>query len=175
MILVPSQRDINGFSAFPHPPLPGEPESKFMHLVSNPCVLQVNGVVFGITSTDVVFHLSNAEVHASTTHTNRFKRVIRHLFTQHSFYPLYPPPEETLVSYNHADIMQLPIKPHILIVPSQLRYFIMDVDGCCCVNPGTLTKGESGGTYARLNVNMQLHPTPEGSIVNNIAAQVIRI
>lgn len=123
-----------------------------------------------------------------------------------SFYPLYPPPEEILISFDHFEYFQLPLKPHILIVPSQFRYFVLvsffvfyflhvgclmpppllvnylcipshsqDVDDCCCVNPGTLTKGESGGTYARMNITMQKQPAQNGSIIENIAAQVIRI
>lgn len=58
-----------------------------------------------------------------------------------------------------------------LCIPSHSQ----DVDDCCCVNPGTLTKGESGGTYARMNITMQKQPAQNGSIIENIAAQVIRI
>lgn len=175
MILVPSHRDIHSIATYPQPPFESENRSKFMHFVSNPSLLNINGILFGITSTDVIFHISNSEVHSSTVHTNRFKRIIHHLFSQQSFYPLYPPPEEILISFDHFEYFQLPLKPHILIVPSQFRYFVLDVDDCCCVNPGTLTKGESGGTYARMNITMQKQPAQNGSIIENIAAQVIRI
>ena len=33
-----------------------------MHFVSDPCTLAINNIVFGITSTDVLFHLSAEEV-----------------------------------------------------------------------------------------------------------------
>ncbi|RXM95318.1 DNA polymerase alpha subunit B [Acipenser ruthenus] len=68
-----------------------------------------------------------------------------------NYYPLYPPAEEMNVDYEQFQAYaQLPVTPDIFITPSELRYFIKDVIGCVCVNPGRLTKGQVGGTYGRL-------------------------
>lgn len=100
---------------------------------------------------------------------------------------------------------QMLLTPDILIVPSELRYFIkvdkqlfrklslmlfpkchssvykyfstlsQDVSGCVCVNPGRLTKGQVGGTYGRLLIQ----PNPvmaEGKRASPcIAGQVVKI
>lgn len=42
-----------------------------------------------------------------------------------SYYPLYPPAEEVNMDYERfQQYGQLPLTPDILIVPSELRYFI---------------------------------------------------
>uniref|UniRef100_W5M4I8 DNA polymerase alpha subunit B n=1 Tax=Lepisosteus oculatus TaxID=7918 RepID=W5M4I8_LEPOC len=70
-----------------------------------------------------------------------------------SYYPLYPPAVDVNLDYEHFQSHgQMPVTPDVLIVPSDLRYFVKDVIGCVCVNPGRLTKGQVGGTYGRLLV-----------------------
>ena len=59
-----------------------------------------------------------------------------------------------------------------MVVPSDLRYFIKDISGCCCVNPGRLAKGQTGGTYAKLVIQPSGENKP---IVQRISAQVVRI
>lgn len=70
---------------------------------------------------------------------------------------------------------QLPVTPDVFIVPSELRYFVKDVLGCVCVNPGRLTKGQVGGTYGRLYLRRQTPEAGEGRRSPCIAAQVVRI
>ena len=57
VILIPSQRDVHHpYSVYPQPPLvlqQGTP-----HSYSDPSTLSLNGVCVGLTSTDVLFHLS---------------------------------------------------------------------------------------------------------------------
>jgi len=82
-------------------------------------------------------------------------RITRHLLSQRSFYPLYPPDESLpLDTEKLADHGQMDYTPHILIVPSDLRHFIKDVDGTVVINPERLTKGHSGGTYARIQIDL---------------------
>jgi DNA polymerase alpha subunit B len=79
----------------------------------------------------------------------------RHLLSQRSFYPLYPPDESVHLDVERwTDFAQMGCTPHILVLPSDLRYFIKDVDGTVVVNPEHLTKGHSGGTYARIQVDL---------------------
>ncbi|KAG7230397.1 hypothetical protein INR49_024503 [Caranx melampygus] len=59
--------------------------------------------------------------------------------------------------------------PDVLIIPSELRYFIKDVVGCVCVNPGRLTKGQVGGTYGRLLIQRSA-TTEDGKRVSPCSA-----
>jgi len=76
-----------------------------------------------------------------------------HLFDQRSFYPLCPPSVNVNFDYTHIDQTALPVTPDILIAPSDLRYFVKSVKNSLVVNPGKLTKFNSGGTYARITVH----------------------
>ena len=52
--------------------------------------------------------------------------------------------------------LSFPFPKTVLLLPSKLTPFVKDVGGALCINPGTLTKGGGGGTYAMLNI----HPLP---------------
>lgn len=57
--------------------------------------------------------------------SDRLGRLVSHLFCQQSFYPLNPPAEEMSVDLEHADdYCKLNFTPHLLLVPSDLRFFI---------------------------------------------------
>nr|XP_014347784.1 PREDICTED: DNA polymerase alpha subunit B [Latimeria chalumnae] len=106
--------------------------------------------------------------------SDRFSRILRHILTQRSFYPLYPPAEEVNVDYEcFQACAQIPVTPDVLIVPSELRYFLKDVGGCVCMNPGRLTKGQVGGTFGRLLVKRQ--PAAAERQTPCIAAQIVKI
>ncbi len=83
-------------------------------------------------------------------------RLARHMLTQRSFYPLYPSEEsvpfdaENYVKFGRME----QVRPHILILPSDLRHFIKDVDGSIVINPERITKGPSGGTFARILIDL---------------------
>ena len=66
--------------------------SKFQ--VSDPCILNIEGVLFGITSADVLFHLGKEEISFPPHSGDRLRRLANHLVQQRSFYPLFPPNEE---------------------------------------------------------------------------------
>lgn len=105
-------------------------------------------------------------------------RLARHVLTQRNFYPLYPP--EAGVPFDvehHAQIGRLRVRPHVLILPSDLRYFIKEVDGSIVVNPEHLTKGSSGGTFARIQVDLSTPPEnePFTSIADFCIGEIIKI
>ncbi|KAM7084893.1 DNA polymerase alpha subunit B isoform 3-T3 [Molossus nigricans] len=146
-----------------------------VQLVSEPCSLSLNGVVFGLTSTDLLFHIGAEEISSSSGSSDRFSRILKHILTQRSFYPLYPPQEDMAIDYeNFYAHAQLPVTPDVLIIPSELRYFVKDILGCVCVNPGRLTKGQVGGTYGRLYIRRQTTGGEERQSPC-VAAQVVRI
>jgi DNA polymerase alpha subunit B len=43
--------------------------------------------------------------------------------------------------------------PDIIITPSDLMLFAKNIEGTVCVNPGTLCKGASAGSYATITVD----------------------
>ncbi|KAK7136079.1 hypothetical protein R3I94_014664 [Phoxinus phoxinus] len=179
LVFVPSQRDVNHHYIYPQPPFTltnlSKDDTARVTLASDPCTLLIGNVTFGLTSTDILFHMGAEEI-SSGTGTERFSRIMKHMLTQRSYYPLYPPAEEVNMDYEKfQQFSQMNLTPDILIVPSELRYFIKDVIGCVCVNPGRLTKGQVGGTYGRLLVQ----PNPvlvDGKRVSPcIAGQVVKI
>ncbi|XP_078516554.1 DNA polymerase alpha subunit B [Lissotriton helveticus] len=179
LVVVPSFRDVHHEFVYPQPPFScydvAKEDKQRVHFVSDPCTLDVNGVVFGVTSTDLLFHMGAEEISSSSGPSDRFSRILKHVLTQRSYYPLYPPSEEINIDYdsfyNHA---QMHVTPDVFIVPSELRYFIKDVIGCVCVNPGRLTKGQVGGTYGRLFIKRE-DPGPEKRKSPCISAQVVKI
>ncbi|EKU20784.1 DNA polymerase alpha subunit B, partial [Nannochloropsis gaditana CCMP526] len=129
---------------------------KRLYCLSNPSFFTVNEVAVGVTTNDILCHLSGDEV--SYNPGNRLARLAAHLLQQQSFFPLFPPPADgqAQLDLRHADHWRMPITPDVLLLPSKLTPFVKDVGGALCINPGTLTKGGGGGTYAMLHI----HPLP---------------
>ncbi|XP_004437654.1 PREDICTED: DNA polymerase alpha subunit B isoform X1 [Ceratotherium simum simum] len=179
LVFVPSLRDVHHEPVYPQPPfsysdLPHE-DKKRVQFVSEPCSLSINGTIFGLTSTDLLFHMGAEEISSSSGTSDRFSRILKHILTQRSYYPLYPPQEDMAIDYeNFYAYAQLPVTPDVFIIPSELRYFVKDILGCVCVNPGRLTKGQVGGTYGRLYLRRQT-ADGEGRHSPCVAAQVVRI
>ncbi|KAF5928180.1 hypothetical protein HPG69_018417 [Diceros bicornis minor] len=191
LVFVPSLRDVHHEPVYPQPPfsysdLPHE-DKKRVQFVSEPCSLSINGTIFGLTSTDLLFHMGAEEISSSSRTSDRFSRILKHILTQRSYYPLYPPQEDMAIDYeNFYAYAQLPVTPDVFIIPSELRYFVkmipafshqslpQDILGCVCVNPGRLTKGQVGGTYGRLYLRRQT-ADGEGRHSPCVAAQVVRI
>ncbi|XP_076015549.1 DNA polymerase alpha subunit B [Genypterus blacodes] len=178
LVFMPSQRDIHHHFIYPQPPFTmpdlSKDQAQRVTLVPDPCTLVIDGVTFGVTSTDILFHLGAEEISCGAG-SDRFSRILKHMLTQKSYYPLYPPVEEVNMDYEKFQSFgQMPLTPDVLIIPSELRYFIKDVVGCICVNPGRLTKGQVGGTYGRLLV--QHAASDDGKRVSPcLAGQVVKI
>ncbi|KAM6953466.1 DNA polymerase alpha subunit B [Aplochiton taeniatus] len=179
LVFVPSQRDIQHHFIYPQPPftLPdlSKDQAERVTLVPDPCTLLIEGVAMGLTSTDILFHMGAEEI-SCTAGADRFSRILKHMLTQRSYYPLYPPAEEVNMDYEKFQSYgQMPVTPDVLLIPSELRYFIKEVNGCVCVNPGRLTKGQVGGTYGRLLLQAG-GPSEDGKRVSPcLAGQVVKI
>ncbi|KAI9009826.1 DNA polymerase alpha/epsilon subunit B-domain-containing protein, partial [Gaertneriomyces semiglobifer] len=138
-----------------------------VHMFPNPVQFTINEVVFACCSMDVLWHMCGQEIwklspnngqpavqpHGATTFemsTNRLTRFVQHMFRQRTFYPLFPPAlDDACLDLSHAGALELQATPDVLIMPSRLQQFIRNIDGCVCVNPGSLVKGHSAGTFAR--------------------------
>ncbi|XP_028396086.1 DNA polymerase alpha subunit B-like [Dendronephthya gigantea] len=170
-LLIPSQRDVHHHSVYPQPPFCStdvknilnsifkeknkreeiEKNISALHFFSDPCTLDINGFTFGMTSTDVLFHMGSEEIAYPPGSADKMGRLVRNILTQQCYYPLFPPSEEVCVDYEvFSEHAQLPYQPDVFLVPSDLRYFVKNVMGCLSINPGRLTKGLVGGTYTRL-------------------------
>jgi len=126
-----------------------------VHCLSNPCTFKINEVVFGVTSTDVLFHISAEETNANLEPGSRLRRIAQHMLQQRSYYPLFPPPPSLSMNLDlkHMDKWQMPCTPDVLIVPSRLTSFATSImENTVFVNPGHVTRGTTGGTYATMEV-----------------------
>jgi len=143
-------------------PLNTNPSSPKIHCVSNPCTLQINELVIGVTSTDTLLHISSEEINSKLM-GNRMSRIAQHLIQQQSYYPLFPPPMtgNANLDLTKLDHLKLPCTPDILLVPSKLAPFCKNVLGCMVMNPGFLSKGMTGGTFASMNVHPMERATLE--------------
>ncbi|XP_062499459.1 DNA polymerase alpha subunit B-like [Corticium candelabrum] len=173
VLVVPSLRDVHHHCVYPQPPLQLEDKYENVYFLSNPSTVSLKGVTFGITSTDVLFHLGNHEINKGIT-GDRLGRLCHHLLKQQSYYPLYPPHKSVSIDYEQfMSYGMMPVAPHVLLLPSDLRVFTKDVAGTLCVNPGRLAKRHGGGTYARLMIFPET--ASHGSIISSTVADVVRV
>ncbi|XP_061900169.1 DNA polymerase alpha subunit B isoform X2 [Entelurus aequoreus] len=177
LVFVPSQRDVHHHYIYPQPPFTHASISKNprVTLVPDPCTLLIDNVTFGVTSTDILFHMGSEEI-SSGTGSDRFSRIVKHMLTQRSYYPLHPPAEELNMNYEKFQSFGLmTLTPDVLVIPSEMRYFVKDVIGCVCINPGRLTKGQVGGTYGRLMVKRTSASADKKRVSPCLAAQVVKV
>ncbi|XP_018409803.1 PREDICTED: DNA polymerase alpha subunit B isoform X1 [Nanorana parkeri] len=180
LVFVPSIRDVHHDPIYPQPPFScyetTKEDKQRVHFVADPSTISVNGVAIGFTSTDLLFHMGAEEISSGTAGApDRFSRILRQILNQRSYYPLYPPNEEINIDFEAMyNFAMMPVTPDVFIVPSELRFFIKDISGCICINPGRLTKGLVGGTYARLLVKRENTDT-ENRKSPCISAQVVKI
>ena len=155
VVIVPSWRDVHHQAVYPTGPFqrPKNCPARF-HFTADPCRLDISGVSGALTSTDILLHLGKEEIALAPQGSDRMGRLASHILGQQSFYPLYPPAEEMSIDLQRwADYCYLNSTPHILILPSDLRHFVKNVDGCVVINPERTVKGSSGGTFARLQLD----------------------
>ncbi|XP_052768744.1 DNA polymerase alpha subunit B-like [Mya arenaria] len=176
VVILPSYRDIHHDPLYPTPPYKYE-NSKHKHIQfhTDPCTLRINNVVVGLTSTDVLFQMGSEEIAFPPGGSDRLGRLVQHLLSQHSYYPFYPPSEEMCIDYEKFPASGfMPTTPHIFILPSEFKQFIKDIKGCCCINPGRLTKGLTGSTFAKVVVETNKLASNQ-PLVKNVTAQIVRV
>ncbi|KDQ23776.1 hypothetical protein PLEOSDRAFT_1048582 [Pleurotus ostreatus PC15] len=175
-LIVPSVRDINNtVASFPQaafdPSLVANDDR--IKLLPNPARFSLNGVTFGATSVDVLFHLRKEELVKHGEYAewadsvppsyDGMSGLCQHLLRQRSFYPLFPVSADLAHDVN-LDVSRserlrvdlgadnggsgVGVAPNILIVPSRLKHFVKPVDHTVAVNPSFLSKG----TYATISV-----------------------
>lgn len=185
IIIIPSLSDAHHEFVYPQPPLGNrdkvttsifvnennepvplgvldlpdtEGNRKRVHCLSNPCMFRVNEVLVGVTSNDNLFNMTTEEI-SENRNDKRLARLSSHIVKQQSFSPQFPPPPSSMtqMDWRHSRHWQMKVSPDILIMPSKLAHLVADVSGTLYVNPGFLTKGVNGGSFAELHV----HPISE--------------
>lgn len=137
-----------------------------VHCLSNPSTFRINEVVFGITSTDVLFHMSTEETNSNLEPGSRLRRIAQHMLQQQSYYPLFPPPTALPMNLELTRMGKfgVPCLPDVFLVPSKLSPFATPLlESAVVVNPGHLTKGTTGGTYAIMEIQPFKRETLEES------------
>ncbi|XP_026760615.2 DNA polymerase alpha subunit B isoform X2 [Galleria mellonella] len=167
--IVSSLKDVFHVNIYPTPPYSTRRKYHNIHFLPDPCTLNINGVVVGLTSTDVLMNISQEEISFGPV-GDKLSRLCAHVVQQQCWAPLWPPPAaqpcDAALWAAHA---HLPCTPHLMLLPSNFRYFVKEVYGCVMVNPEHLTKGLGGGTFARVLIAGGSRPS------EFISAQIIRI
>lgn len=197
IVMVPSLLDAHHECVYPQPPfgsrnkeqrikVPWQEEeigflnidnsedsdpAKRVHLMPNPCMFRVNEVLFGCTTNDILFNLTQDKVMEKVG--SPIERNIGHLLQQHSFSPQFPAPPSALAQQDlrHMKHWTMQRSPDVLLLPSKLgtNGNISTVLDTLVVNPGALVKGQTnGGTYSE----MHIHPMKEDALRDQLAQGV---
>jgi DNA polymerase alpha subunit B len=170
VILCPSLIDITNYYPLPQPPfnlkdlkninnLEIMKQKKRLKLIANPQLFQLNEVVMGVANFDVVKDM------IANSLTNKPKPTdlsYEMMILQRSFYPLLANSlneeidkiEKTVVvDYRKlGDLSMGDTVPDILISPSAYAPFVKKISSTICINPGTVFKGNSPGTFAKIAI-----------------------
>ncbi|CAI4230725.1 unnamed protein product [Auanema sp. JU1783] len=160
IIIQPSpMREGAHINGFPSSPLTVPHEmvrilGKKLHLVSDPAVVEVDGIKIAITGSEIIAHLSKLETHRSADQENidRIARLSNHILGQRSLYPLSPPTLATSIE-DVLTVCKLTYAPHMIIAPSVLPSLFKNIDGVLVNNPGTYLRG-STGTFSKVDINL---------------------
>ncbi|KAJ8653902.1 hypothetical protein O0I10_010469 [Lichtheimia ornata] len=150
LVIIPHANDIiHEYPVIPQPPLP-QSVLKLDNVLtlSNPAIIDINGTTLALGNTDILMNISREEI-SNNSSKDRLPRLLSHLVRQQSFYPLFPYAATDCIDSEQLPELQIPIKPDVIVAPSQLKIFAKVMDEVVCVNPGYLTKRQNGGTYAR--------------------------
>ncbi|XP_074105563.1 DNA polymerase alpha subunit B isoform X2 [Cotesia typhae] len=169
VVLVSSYEDIlhDGFYPTAEYRLRESVKKPNLHLMPDPCTIEVDGLIIGATSVDIIRHLSSEEISYKMPQRDRLGRLAEHLLLQSSYYPLFPPPPEVpLDLLLWAECSTMSVQPHILLVPSAMQYFYKYSNGTHIINPSKVSKG----LYTQFNVKSNDQWTE-----NSIGGEILRI
>lgn len=81
VVIVPSTRDAHHWPVFPQLPMAGEGPENLL-LVGNPFTFEIKGVTFGVTTTDLLRHLSAQEIQRGNGGNDRLASLASHILAQ---------------------------------------------------------------------------------------------
>ncbi|XP_008205907.1 DNA polymerase alpha subunit B isoform X4 [Nasonia vitripennis] len=171
VVLVASNRDAHHHPVYPTPEysLHKSVQSPDIHVLPDPCTLDINGLRLGITSIDCLMHLARSEVALTQSSPDKLTRLGNYILNQACYYPLYPPAKEINVdSELWEKYAFLNEKPHVLFLPSDMRHFCKSINDSVILNPERLSKR----TYARMHIEP---PMGNGWSKDNITCEIIKM
>ncbi|XP_076656912.1 DNA polymerase alpha subunit B [Halictus rubicundus] len=173
VIVVSSNRDIHHDPVYPTPEFTiytNKIGSNVTNLYSmpDPCIINVDGLHIGVTSVDIVRHLGQHEV-SNISGMDRLGRLAGHVLSQTTFYPLYPPVAglnlDTTLWKKYGCFET---QPHIMILPSDIKYYCKAVNECLVLNPERLQKYIYAKLCIRPNANGKWNP-------NNVSCEIAKV
>ncbi|XP_026478350.1 DNA polymerase alpha subunit B [Ctenocephalides felis] len=173
IIIVSSSKDAISAEVFPTPPykLFNGLNKPHLMLLPDPCTINILGILFTLTSTDVVRHMQEEEL-VHNAGRDIVRRCIRRIFSTRNMYPIYPPSNDvSLDTQLWSQFCEIDSIPHIMVLPSDNKYYIRDIDGCIIINPGRMVN-ENSGTFTRL----EIHPSVgTNNLIERLACQTIKV
>ncbi|XP_076392479.1 DNA polymerase alpha subunit B isoform X3 [Megachile rotundata] len=173
VVLVPSNRDVHHDPVYPTPEFILNTHrigSNMANVYSmpDPCIISVEGLKIGITSVDVLRHLGQHEV-SNMSGMDRVGRLADHVLSQATFYPLHPAPsglncDSTLLK-KYACFKR---QPHIMILPSDIKYYCKPINESLILNPERLQKYTYAKLYIRPIDNGKWNP-------NNVSCEIAKV
>jgi hypothetical protein len=177
VVVVPSVRDINHDFTFPQRSFRYPKTLQNFHFVSNPSTVRIEPIGFeiSVTSTDTLMDLSRSEFsrNSSGQLCDRISELMIHLLQQQNLYPIFPPPQISEINLDDPEnYLHISSIPDLLILPSSLTSFAKIPQGIDCigVNPGSVAKGDSFGSYARAIIS-----AGQGSFSHRTRVDIVRL
>ncbi|GME83929.1 unnamed protein product [Ambrosiozyma monospora] len=180
VILVPSTKDATSkHAAYPQDSFERKSLglSKNFRCFPNPATFQLNELLMGCSNVDVYRDLKDVNS-GSYVKEPRFDRIAKHVLEQRRYYPSFPgsikrekrPTDSALSGTpsgadedNHISGADLHMSymglseltdtlPDVMVIPSELKYFVKIIKSVIFINPGTFMKMNSNGSYAVISV-----------------------
>ncbi|XP_044746496.1 DNA polymerase alpha subunit B [Coccinella septempunctata] len=152
IVVICSSKDVHHYKVYPTPPYKLREKYKNVKVFPDPCILRIDDLIVGATTTDIMYHIAKEEV-VTTKNSETLARLPAHILQQRCFYPLYPPSNEVNVCYQFLESYgMMECLPHLLFLPSKFKTFAKNIQGCVVMNPERLTKGNTGGAFADITI-----------------------
>ncbi|XP_074599592.1 DNA polymerase alpha subunit B [Brevipalpus obovatus] len=168
--VVSSPDEWNHAISFPTPPYEGQSRHPRILFLPSPSLLNISGLILGISSVDIIYHMSKQIVESKGIEGNRIERLCRPIISHGSFYPLYPPNESVSLEIPKYNYCSFKTTPHVMIIPSTFRNFIKNIDGCLFVNPERIRKG----TMSRIRVKKSENDNAS-SVIDSLRVEVFKV
>jgi hypothetical protein len=166
VLICPSLLDVTNFYPLPQPPFNISQlkninnfeiyKKKRLKFISNPQIFQLNEIFFGVANFDVLKDMiSNSLIKDKSPMDSSLEMLLK----QRSFYPVLATSasedndnKTITVDYKQLDKLYMKEIPDIIITPSSLPNYVKKVHSTYFINPGTLYKGNSMGSFAKISV-----------------------
>mmetsp|Transcript_8238 Transcript_8238/g.13800 ORF Transcript_8238/g.13800 Transcript_8238/m.13800 type:complete len:100 (+) Transcript_8238:1689-1988(+) len=75
---------------------------------------------------------------------------------------MYPGGSNIPIEWEQFKGLMFEHAPDVLILPGELKLLANNIEGSVCINPGTVCKGTTGGSYASITVEPPSVPGVSG-------------